>query len=1000
MYKKDGQGNVHLRAWGVTFPTKGIDFLGRGYNIFLGNPKSDRVGGDMGFQYKVFQTDSSEEKTSSDWQFVVPKNVEVYSRTTCSLTFSSSQVSSSSSLQSTMDKDSSTTTSVGVEASFEGFGASVEASFNGRWSGSSSFNSMSQSLEKRDRTFIFSEAKCSVYEAHIQKSNLPAFSDEFQAAVKKLPTEYNARVYHRFLRDYGTHVLMGGLFGSKYGRVYELTKKSQESLQSQGYSVSESSSIAASLDGGYSGWGADVSAKASYGHDESSSESSSNKQASAFSSATSSERMYSVGALPPADGDAKTWAANTANDEAMPIKYQFMLMSDVMAMLDEKKASHILQAYKDYATYDSRVSQISQETTELGECYVAKTYRNRRYNFPTKSIIAECSEGYELVGGSIYSAANHHSTKGTHSHRLDWRHSLNWAFPTSSQQFVVGSGNPAVDKKTNSSSLGMVGALCCKTSPELKFMTVRKLDTTENAETIGDTRSASIKVKCPPRHRVVSGGVLQMDIEKDRYVEVLTNAAEGDDAWTCRLAWTTSKFNVAPKFACYARCAAFGDKPLHCKAETKTLDGNQGAMLTCGHDYMATGLGWKVLNRKLPIKNARIYHVLSNFHRATKMTGPRAGTFMMGSSRAGMKYEAQLTCCQMNNNDIESSLLSQPEETCHVQEMAENHRDLGCNEGFYLRGFQSSNTNDFRKVNAVCCHEGKQPIRTSCTSKFWDMRESFTMQHLPDGYFMQTVRQVKECFDKNVEVDACSPMGSEEITSCYKENVLGLLSKQDGHFVGCRAGYRLSGMMFSNGLYPSDVHTIKCCEETQGTESSAQELLEDQLADGSEKNHDKYLCTSYDHGDAKEERIDLPMKSLEGMDSYVSNPSNFFFTITANKVYNLRVIAVPENGGEFRFNLMEYSMHLSIVENGISKGEKSLRFADGTSLKDGEVTIWFKYSRGEGKDRARITYGMGSEPLVNEKGHLEWGSSTVPALTKWNGWIKPWSGGSMKVCMI
>ena len=70
-----------------------IGYLLKGYSIIEGNPL-DPKRFDPGFKTKIFKTTYNGDRSTSDRRYKIPDNVDITSKTACSLSFSSETVDS------------------------------------------------------------------------------------------------------------------------------------------------------------------------------------------------------------------------------------------------------------------------------------------------------------------------------------------------------------------------------------------------------------------------------------------------------------------------------------------------------------------------------------------------------------------------------------------------------------------------------------------------------------------------------------------------------------------------------------------------------------------------------------------------------------------------------------------------------------------------------------------------------------------------------------------
>lgn len=89
-----------VNVWGTTSTLPKLPlFIGKGYNILLGNPLSGE-GVDPGFQHEIFEFTYAKNETTEDGKFLLPDGISHRKTTACSFSTEISQYRGSLSYQS------------------------------------------------------------------------------------------------------------------------------------------------------------------------------------------------------------------------------------------------------------------------------------------------------------------------------------------------------------------------------------------------------------------------------------------------------------------------------------------------------------------------------------------------------------------------------------------------------------------------------------------------------------------------------------------------------------------------------------------------------------------------------------------------------------------------------------------------------------------------------------------------------------------------------------
>eukprot|EP01022_Parablepharisma_sp_SALTPOND_P022986 TRINITY_DN47360_c0_g1_i1.p1 TRINITY_DN47360_c0_g1~~TRINITY_DN47360_c0_g1_i1.p1 ORF type:complete len:543 (+),score=25.14 TRINITY_DN47360_c0_g1_i1:347-1975(+) len=276
---------------------RNLDYIANGYNIFKGNPLPMIEGIDKGFSlHKVFNLSYSSQKRSSDGRWNIPDNTEMQKVESCNFQFSSEEFHSMEEYTRSLTREASISASVPL----------------GKFSYSQSYQEMSKDMQKKDFVYILSKAECSAYEAAPSRDELPDFTGSFIKSVKRLPKEYNYKLYLRFIETYGTHLIERLTMGARYYYLFRIDTYSYSKARSEGINTLVAASILASKFSG--SIEARIQENSAY--------------TSAFERKIVDYKQFVIGSKPIINGNSVDWAKQVI-EEPMPIKYTLYPISDV-----------------------------------------------------------------------------------------------------------------------------------------------------------------------------------------------------------------------------------------------------------------------------------------------------------------------------------------------------------------------------------------------------------------------------------------------------------------------------------------------------------------------------------------------------------------------------------------------------------------------------------------------------------------------------------------------
>jgi hypothetical protein len=226
----------------ILFPN--LETLGRGYNVFLGDPRAPGVNADPGVTrnqpiFQIYNEDTN--------------GVQVLPGERCTTNFVSNMVYGLSSYRSTLES------SVGVSAGVSG----APGMLGGSFSASSSWRDVRSATNSNRRLAVDSIAECSFYEASIvvpqawdtsRRAPLSqAFIDAINFLASRRPT---TRDFEDVIDHFGTHAIFNNMrMGSLVGSRREVTTTTFLSFQRRGWDME----MAASLSIGVATFGSSIS---------------------------------------------------------------------------------------------------------------------------------------------------------------------------------------------------------------------------------------------------------------------------------------------------------------------------------------------------------------------------------------------------------------------------------------------------------------------------------------------------------------------------------------------------------------------------------------------------------------------------------------------------------------------------------------------------------------------------------------------------------------------
>lgn len=266
----------------------------------------------------------------SFFRYSLPKGLIAAPDVACRTSFTSKTVSNSQELKE----------SLGVNAKVNGGGFGVS------FSASADYKKASSTVSKGETKLIQSTASCKYYFSKLNQLDMPDLSQEMKEWLKRLEKSLKRhniiddKLIYEFVNYFGTHFPITMVYGARFTYENRVSSESYESLAESSLSVD----IQASYSGAFSLGGG-------FGMTKSKSDA-----AKRFSEEVETSTL-SVGAPPPYNGDAMTWAS-TVKDTPVPVDYELVPIHELF-----DKEYNIHQHFDDEQTAERIRSEIMNIAT-------------------------------------------------------------------------------------------------------------------------------------------------------------------------------------------------------------------------------------------------------------------------------------------------------------------------------------------------------------------------------------------------------------------------------------------------------------------------------------------------------------------------------------------------------------------------------------------------------------------------------------------------------------
>ena len=213
-------------------------------------------------------------------------------------------------------------------------------------------NNLSQ-MSSGEFLFIISQAQCQYYFSKLDATDPPPFHPGFVSWAKKLASsDASQDDLVQFIEYFGTHFVSEVTFGARFTKQHKVSQTKYKELREKSISVEAQASYSGlfSVGGGFS-------------MDSEQRSAASNFQKSVETS------TITVGAAPPSNGDAMTWASSV-KENPVPTKYS---LSPVHDLFTERYAENLpgidLNAMRERLMNTSRnYCQILREKGKIDSC--------------------------------------------------------------------------------------------------------------------------------------------------------------------------------------------------------------------------------------------------------------------------------------------------------------------------------------------------------------------------------------------------------------------------------------------------------------------------------------------------------------------------------------------------------------------------------------------------------------------------------------------------------
>jgi len=316
-----------------------VDYAFLGYDLVKGYPNA--MGSDPGFTFPIFTADYSEYELTADRRYLVPRGLVLFPDVSCMVSFTSSVSETTREFEREL--------SVSASVSAGGWGI--------QFSASAGYQQAAKEISNKQYVYVVSKATCNYYQSKIQDGKTPHFDPTFLHWINKLNTTDANGDYLDFFSKYGTHYPTAMTFGSRFMKVHRMESSKYE----REFKGKVDVSISASYNGLFSaGGGFSMSA-------------SQREAASQFSESVQTTTI-TIGAAPPADGEASTWAAEVQSNP-VPSRYDLDNIENIFS------EAYMSDLNVDYNRIKQRLARMKYEYWSM----IQRSLGAEDFNFDTKN---------------------------------------------------------------------------------------------------------------------------------------------------------------------------------------------------------------------------------------------------------------------------------------------------------------------------------------------------------------------------------------------------------------------------------------------------------------------------------------------------------------------------------------------------------------------------------------------------------------------------------------
>ncbi|XP_045189767.2 uncharacterized protein LOC123547063 [Mercenaria mercenaria] len=355
-----------------------VDYSLLGYNILKGFPLA--TGHDPGFTYPIFRHDYSSGGMTADCRYSVPRGLVIIPDVSCVTSFSSTTI------QTKYEFSKALSTSASVSGG--GWGVSFSAS--------AGYKQSSSEMSTGESVYIVSSAHCNYYFSKLITEEAPQFDNVFVNWIHKMnETDWDPELYFEFFETYGTHFPTEVTFGARFVYEHKMSSSKYESEKKSGVNVAVQASYSGlfSVGGGFS------------------LDSEQRQAASSFSKSVETKTI-TVGAAPPSNGDAMTWASEV---KTSPVPTAYKLSSIELLFterymgkmnVDYERIRHNIDTKKhEYCLYLQKQGEVEScdslvAGVELGKTRLFHHYKEMQVALSTECI-EKCLEEVECVAVTV-----------------------------------------------------------------------------------------------------------------------------------------------------------------------------------------------------------------------------------------------------------------------------------------------------------------------------------------------------------------------------------------------------------------------------------------------------------------------------------------------------------------------------------------------------------------------------------------------------------------------